>query len=117
IGCGYLIVPWTVDGAGRLMGSSATLIERPQPYRIGVELARGKLNQLRGQAADWRAVGLQIPDSLDDHIRAASRHFGRAATSPADDEADDQAREALEQSYRSAANLVHTYADQIYRAR
>src|SRR5437870_1523025 len=55
---GYLIVPWSVDGAGRLMGSSATLIERPQPYRIGVELARGKLNQLRGQAADWRAVGL-----------------------------------------------------------
>src|SRR5207302_11009049 len=46
---GYLVVPWQIDGIGRLMGSTATLIERPEPYRLAVELARGKLNQLRGQ--------------------------------------------------------------------
>ena len=26
---GYLVVPWTIDGRGRMMGTSATLIERP----------------------------------------------------------------------------------------
>ena len=28
---GYLVVPWDVAGVGRLMGSSATLMERPDP--------------------------------------------------------------------------------------
>src|SRR5207244_2278686 len=80
---GYLTVPWEINGAGRLMASSATLIERPQPYRIGVELARGKLNQLRGQSADWRSVGLQLPDSLDSHIRAAGHRRATPRRGPA----------------------------------
>ena len=62
---GYLVVPWDVNGIGRLMGTTATLVERPTPYNFGLELARGKVNQLRGQAADWRTVGLQVPDELD----------------------------------------------------
>src|SRR5207244_10939733 len=48
---GYLNVPWSIDGAGRLMGTTATLLERSLPYRLLVELARGKVNQLRSQAA------------------------------------------------------------------
>ena len=70
---GALVVPWEVPGAGRLMGTTATLIERPDPYRFSVELARGKINQLRSQAADWRMVGLQIPDAVDAQVRDASR--------------------------------------------
>src|SRR4051812_18455435 len=80
---GYLVVPWEVPGVGRLMASSATLVERPTPYQLAIELARGKVNQLRGQAADWRTVGLQIPDDMDAKIRLAAMTFGRAATSPA----------------------------------
>src|SRR5262245_15994973 len=114
---GYLTVPWEINGAGRLMASSATLIERPEPYRIGVELARGKLNQLRGQSADWRSVGLQVPDSLDSEIRAASHRFGLAATSTSDAEAEVEARAALELGYTASASLVRTYVDQIYSAR
>src|SRR5437763_17001021 len=49
---GYLVVPWEIDGAGRFMGSSATLIERPEPYRLAIELARGKVNQVRSQLFD-----------------------------------------------------------------
>src|SRR5438270_1630328 len=49
---GYLVAPWKVDGAGQLMGTSATLMVRPQPYQLVVELARGKVNQVRGQTAD-----------------------------------------------------------------
>jgi hypothetical protein len=114
---GYLVMPWEVNGAGRLMATSATLIERPDPYHVGVELARGKINQLRGQAAEWQAVGLQLPDSLGDRIETASRHFGRAATSAGPADADAASRAALELGYQSAADLVRTYVDQIYRAR
>src|SRR5215831_15511165 len=46
---GYLVAPWSLNGAGQFMGASATLIERPVPYQFLVELARGKVNQLRCQ--------------------------------------------------------------------
>src|SRR5262249_60464207 len=36
---GYLVVPWEVPDVGRLMGSSATLIERSAPYQFAASLA------------------------------------------------------------------------------
>jgi hypothetical protein len=38
---GWIVVPWEVPGAGRLMGSSATLMERTEPYALLIEQARG----------------------------------------------------------------------------
>ncbi len=31
---GSLVAPWLIDGAGRLLSSTATLIEREQPYHF-----------------------------------------------------------------------------------
>src|SRR5262245_56943125 len=80
---GTLAVPWDVDGAGRLMSSTATLMERPAPYSLPVEIARGKVNQLRCQAADWRAGGLALPPELTREVLEITFAFGRAATLPA----------------------------------
>src|SRR5262245_5285368 len=49
---GYVIAPWAINGAGLVMTATPTVIERPQPYQLQLELARGKVNQVRGQAAD-----------------------------------------------------------------
>src|SRR5437763_5405438 len=114
---GYLVAPWQIDGFGRLMGTSATLIERPDPYRFAIELARGKVNQLRCQTADWKMVGLQVPDDLDAAILAASRQFGRAITRPTPAEADAEAQAALTAGYQSADRLVRLYTEQIFEAR
>src|SRR5438552_1178680 len=48
----YLVAPWPLDEIGQLMGTSATLMERATPYRLLLELARGKVNQVRCQAAE-----------------------------------------------------------------
>ena len=37
---GFLTAPWEVDGLGRLMLSSATLMERREPYDLVLELGR-----------------------------------------------------------------------------
>src|SRR3954470_24056014 len=87
---GFLVSPWDIDGLGRLMGTSATLMERPTPYYLQVELTRGKINQLRGQAADWRAGVLQVPAPLAQQIRDASLAFGRAVTQTPPDQAGPQ---------------------------
>ena len=59
---GNMQVPWRIEGVGHLMTSSATLMERPAPYHLAIELARGKINQVRGQLADWTQGGLLLPD-------------------------------------------------------
>src|SRR5947209_14405751 len=84
---GSLVAPWDVDGFGRLMGTSGTLIDRSSPYHFQVELARGKVNQLRCQSADWQMQGMYFPPALKQHITDASLAFGRAVTRSPDDEA------------------------------
>jgi hypothetical protein len=114
---GCLVVPWTVQGAGRLMGSSATLIERPEPYQIQVELSRGKVNQLRCQASDWLAGGLQMPPSLMQQIHDATITFTRAVVQTASDQAGQQAQNALTLAYKAADQLVRVYMDQVFHIR
>ncbi len=114
---GSLVVPWEIDGAGRLMGATATLMERPAPYHLPIELARGKINQLRCQASDWRTGGLQISDVLMERIRQTSLTFGRAVTQLPDAEAEPLAQAALDLGYCTAAELVQIYIDQVFQVR
>jgi hypothetical protein len=113
---GYLVAPWTVDGLGLLMGTSATLIERGRPYHLLTELARGKTNQVRCQASDWRMGGLQLGPDLEKAIAAAGTAFGRAITSPLI-EADPLAQAALDQAYTAAQELVRAYLEQVLQVR
>jgi hypothetical protein len=114
---GCLAAPWAVNGAGRLMSASATLMERDQPYDFQVELARGKINQLRCQAADWRSGGLQMPGDLLKQIHDASIAFGQAATQMPSDQAAVQAQAALAQGFQTADRLVRLYIDQVFQVR
>src|SRR5262249_43314169 len=114
---GYLIVPWTIDGRGQMMGTSATLIERSRPYNLLVELARGKVNQVRCQAFDWRAGGLVLTPALEKLIHEAILASGRAITGASAEEAGQQARTALELAYQAAEQLVHAYVQQVFHIR
>src|SRR5262249_29578867 len=109
--------PWALPGLGHLMGTSATLMERPAPYNLAVELARGKVNQVRCQAHDWRAGGLQIDPALEREIHEASSAFGRAVTETRPDEAGRLAQSALTRAYQAAQLLVEAYVDQVFHIR
>src|SRR5688500_4369901 len=50
---GYLYFPWNVPGRGIVILCSGSLMERPKPYHLPVELARGTLNRLRNQIGVW----------------------------------------------------------------
>lgn len=114
---GCLAAPCDINGAGRLMSASATLMERESPYSLIIELARGKVNQLRCQASDWRSGGLQMPGDLAQQIRDVSLLFGHAATLMPSDEAVRQAQSALSVSYQAAERLVRVYVDQVFNVR
>jgi hypothetical protein len=114
---GYLVAPWRIDGRGMMMGTSATLIERPRPYNLLVELARGKINQVRCQALDWLAGGWSLSPQLEQHIRAASAAFAHAVSGVSPEEASQQAQTALDLAYRAADQLVSAYVSQGFQFR
>ena len=114
---GTLVAPWLVDGAGRIMSASGTLMERDAPYDFPIELARGKINQLRCQTSDWRAGGLNMPPELAQKIKEVSQGFGRAATAAPSEEARSQAQTVLRQSYELSEQLVRVYIDQVFDIR
>src|SRR3990172_3869251 len=68
---GNLHIPWVVEGHGLVTLSTATLRERPEPYLLPLELARGKIGQVRNQFAQWQMLGLVAPEAVEQAIRAA----------------------------------------------
>jgi hypothetical protein len=114
---GYLSAPWTIDDGSLLMACTGTLMERQRPYHLLVELARGKVNQVRCQEADWRTGGLSVGPHLHDRIQQASNAFGHAVTRMPSPEGESQAQEALNLGYGSAAELVRAYVEQVFQIR
>jgi hypothetical protein len=113
---GFMAIPWDVAGTGRVISTSGTLIERTAPYHAGVELARGKVNQLRNQASDWQAGGMVIPPDLSGELRDLGMAFGRAASQPSSAQ-DAPAQAVLQDSYRLSRRLVELYIEQMFQAR
>ncbi len=66
-----LHVPWPVEGHGPLTLSSGSLMERPEPYLLPLELGRGTLVQVRNQLSDWQVIGLAVPEAVPAKLRAA----------------------------------------------
>ena len=113
---GCLIVPWDVNGAGRLMSSTGTLIESNVPYQFRLEFARGKVHQLRNQTADWQTGGLVLPTPMADQIRSTSVSFSRAVSQACQDQGH-FAQTVLDRSYQTAHQLVELYIEQMFAAR
>jgi hypothetical protein len=112
---GVLLAPWEINGSGRVMASSATLMERPHPYHLLLELARGKVNQVRAQVSDWVMGGLEMTPALAERIHQATQAFVGAIVNAPDGHS--QAQVALAEGYQAAAQLVQTYMDQVYQLR
>jgi Glycosyl hydrolase family 10 len=118
---GYLVAPWPVDGVGHVMGTTATLMERARPYTLLIELARGKINQMRNQAADWRMGGLQVSSDLQQAVHSATLAFGQAVTGASGGKPSAQetrlAQSALDLGYQASRQLVEAYIEQVFAIR
>jgi hypothetical protein len=114
---GSLAVPWPVTGVGQLMIASGTLMERADAYPLPVELARGKVNQLRSQTAEWRAGGLAVSNELLNQIRDVSFAFGKSVTQPPGDQAMKDAQSALDAGAALSEHLVKLYVEQVFQVR
>jgi len=110
---GNLHFPWPVPGHGLVTLCTGSLRERPEPYQLPLELARGTLAQLRDQLSEWQTIGLAIPDRIHQKATEAVRHFSRAAVSqeqPAESAAEAEA--AIRAALAAGDLLSATYTDQ-----
>jgi hypothetical protein len=115
---GNLHIPWRVEGYGQVMLSTATLMERPQAYHLPLELARGKLGQLRNQLAEWQMVGLEVPARVQDKLAEALGYFAQAAViDHASERSVRLADEAVRHALNAADSLVACYTEQVIAVR
>lgn len=111
-------VAWPIQGLGRIVIPTASLPEREEPYLLAVELARGKIVQVRNQSAQWELAGLQIPSEFREPNRAAHQSFSRAAASQAQPEvASRLAEEAIRFAVQAGEILTRSYATQALAGR
>jgi hypothetical protein len=115
---GNIHVPWNVPGHGLTTVTTGSLMERERPYHLEVELARGKVNQVRSQLAEWQSIGLLPTDVVADKLREAIEQFAHAATSQHDPPAAAQrAQQAIESSMQAALLLGTSFTEQALAAR
>jgi len=115
---GRLFVPWPIDGHGTPIVGTATLAERPSPYMLAVELARGKLNDIRNQLSDWVQMGLRSTPELEEALSEAQHAFVRSATSTDRPEAcTEAARASLQAASLAGDLLIDEYTSQILQSR
>jgi hypothetical protein len=109
---GSVWVPWRIDNYGVMLLGTSTLVERDEPYRLEVELARGTINRLRNQMAQWEQLGLVVSNDLREDVLAATRHFSRAATAEEEQSAAESAKKALVVAAMAMHRLSTIYAEQ-----
>ncbi len=115
---GRLHVAWPVQGFGRPVTSTASLPEREEPYFLPLELARGKLAQLRDQISAWEVGGMTVPEAFQAPYQEANRMFREAAAlqnQPA--RTADPSMQSLARAFEAADIAVERYAAQRLAAR
>ncbi len=110
---GKLHVALPIEGFGRPMASTSSLPEREEPYLLLVELARGKLAQLRDQLAAWNFAGMDVPDDFQALSKQSHELLAEAVAIQAEPErASEVARQSLETTFQAADILSKSYIAQ-----
>jgi hypothetical protein len=110
---GKLHVAWPVAGHGRPVLTTTSLREAEVAYLLPLELARGKVGELREQLFQWEFAGMTVPEDLREQMRLAFLSFSKASALRAQPErAGVFAQECLKHSCTAAELLGRTYTQQ-----
>ncbi|HEY2882676.1 MAG TPA: endo-1,4-beta-xylanase [Pirellulales bacterium] len=115
---GTFHILWPVPNRGIVLLSTATLVERLQPYHLPLELARGTLNRLRNLLADWLASNLVVPDAVRTAIGKALQMFIQSlAKQPAADLVAQLAEQSIAASLEGIDAMAAAIVEHIWQAR
>ena len=110
---GRFNIAWPVPGFGRPVLTTSSLREQDQCYVLAVELARGKICQVRNQVAAWEQLGMQIPTEFQPINKEAHSLFAKSTVLKDDSAAaSDLATHAIAKACEAAEVLTKSYVDQ-----
>ena len=113
-----LHVPWPVEGYGPLTLTSGSLMERPEPYLLPLELARGTIVQVRNQLSDWQVIGLSVPAAVPAKLAEAVERFSWAVVTQDEPATSAEHAEAALRAALDAGDLLAAaYAEQALAVR
>lgn len=101
--------PWPLAGLGFPVSTTATLREKAEPYHLLVELARGKLNQLRNAVAELQMQGLEPSVDVRRESQAAVRLLAAAALQTEPGAGDADATTALAHCHAGSQALIRQF--------
>lgn len=118
---GKLHIAWPVEGYGRPVINTCSLPERELPYQLPLELARGKISQLRDQFGLWQIAGMVMPKEFQPLLLEAQKLLARAVQQQdTPDDSGSLSQQALAIAFRAAEVLTISYTRQrleIYKRR
>lgn len=110
---GRVHVPWKRDNGQTMYVGTTTLMERPAPYLLEVELARGLLHAIRVQLALWESAGLVVSGDLRCDLTEASKLFYRSAVTQHDlNQSGSSACRSIEAALRITEELGRSFSRQ-----
>jgi hypothetical protein len=110
---GKVHVALPIPGFGRPTVSTSSLPEREAPFLLAVELARGRISQLRDQLAAWEMAGMAVPDEYWVLHKQAHHLFAEASAQQHEaEEASATAWRSLEVAFQAAKVLSESYTAQ-----
>ena len=110
---GKLHIPFPVEGYGCPVIATTSLPEREEPWHLTLELARGKLGEVRDQAQAWEQARMQIPSKFWDLSREAFRFMIKAGAAQSDAASRGEiALQSLNRSFQASALLADSYVFQ-----
>lgn len=110
---GKIHLSWPVDHCGLMVVSTTSLKERETPYNLMIELARGKLSEVRDQAAAWEQARMTMPTEYKGKIRESFRLFSQATSRQTSFvEANDLAAKSLSLAFEASRLLTDSYIAQ-----
>lgn len=110
-GSGRLHLSYPVEGFGSPLLCTSSLREQEEPYLLSLELARGKIAQVRDQISEWDIAQKEICKKARIACREAQQHFAFAASHQNQFDAACEAAElALQKACLAADFLVQCYA-------
>ena len=110
---GKFNIAWPVPGFGRPVLTTSSLREQEGTYLLAVELARGKICQVRNQVANWEQLGMQIPAPFERIHKDAHLLFAKAVGMKSDPAAaSDIATQAIAKACEAAELLTKAYTEQ-----
>ncbi|MBI4717608.1 MAG: endo-1,4-beta-xylanase [Planctomycetes bacterium] len=106
-----LAILWNVEGFGSILTETVRLLERPQPYVLQVELARGRLLRISQKLEDWGLLDFEGAQGILGDVERAREVLIQALQADTPAEAAERGEKALSLAVQASETLARFHSE------